>query len=689
MTKPFSTFAPALADAKDEASQRRLLAEVGVWRATRLTDIPAQREAAYALATLFHRLGDLPNAQRESEQLLVLCRTHPAAPKRDLGAAHALARRVKAPARKPAATRGTSPTRGTSWTTTVQDAVNKGQFGGAKRALRGKKGAQAGLARLWVDLSEAATAPEAERLAAYEAVRTALGTKLFSAPSGSDEAKAEKAAPAASASDAPKAASTDAAEAPAAEVPTTGLGKLLGRFPPRRRERLVKTLERHLQDHPEAIDTLAAHALRHHVDTFGPKSTAPWLMRFTALALGTTEGVETKQALKDLEGAYAVTACEEAGFQQAVAALPGLTLAGFTLSALRRGLFRRADALNPPLWTLRARLGGFEGFVVILGPDQGELDADQAGKLVARMQEISSTAALWYRSTDLPETLVTALSEGNVHFVASEDPGALGETLLWMKGQAPEGLDDAAPAAPAKAERAHPLRDLAKLVDGEDLPTAEALSEVLKGVRRWVKAFGPLRRRLQEASLEVQDGIVANFLTALADVVPEGIQLTEATSMALRTAAKVPQGQVAQLMAGEGAVATRFGAPQWATLVELTQWLLSAEGSSLHRAVGGLTRLEQRGDSPLSALAPGLSPLWRLRGRVGGERVELWWAPSPNAELAAALPMLSSGDDPVVVLTDDAELAGRLEGLGRTTLVGANQDAVVAALQGAVSAEAV
>ena len=51
----FDTWADRVATVNEPESQRALMAEIAVWRARRLTDVPATRQGTWALAQLLAR----------------------------------------------------------------------------------------------------------------------------------------------------------------------------------------------------------------------------------------------------------------------------------------------------------------------------------------------------------------------------------------------------------------------------------------------------------------------------------------------------------------------------------------------------------------------------------------------------------------------------------------------------------
>ena len=87
MTTPFDRWTPRIADARDEDTRQALLAEVGAWRALNLTDMRAQRDAAFAMARIHMLMDDRASALREAQALVSLCQTPPEASGEELEAA--------------------------------------------------------------------------------------------------------------------------------------------------------------------------------------------------------------------------------------------------------------------------------------------------------------------------------------------------------------------------------------------------------------------------------------------------------------------------------------------------------------------------------------------------------------------------------------------------------------------------
>ena len=170
-----------IAAATEDGPRRALLAEVSLWRASRLTDIVAARQSTYAISRLHWLLRDKAAAEREARQLLSLCQTPPRASGEDMQAAKgwleslgAKAPRVvearprrerdsrdrKKPKKKE---RGPKREAQPSKLTRAVDAGDAGDWSEGLGLARGKKGARADLVRFWLHLGKALADEDAER----------------------------------------------------------------------------------------------------------------------------------------------------------------------------------------------------------------------------------------------------------------------------------------------------------------------------------------------------------------------------------------------------------------------------------------------------------------------------------------------------------------------------------------------
>ena len=89
MTGTFDKWSGRIAAAGDEHSRRAILAEIGAWRAAKLTDVAASRHATFAMSRLYAMLGEHDQAVREAHSLLSLCQTAPVATRDETESARA------------------------------------------------------------------------------------------------------------------------------------------------------------------------------------------------------------------------------------------------------------------------------------------------------------------------------------------------------------------------------------------------------------------------------------------------------------------------------------------------------------------------------------------------------------------------------------------------------------------------
>jgi hypothetical protein len=142
MPTSFEMWNTRLTEANDEISRRKLIGELGVWRAAHLSDIPAMRSAAFAMSRLYMLVGDHPSAVNEARSLYSLCQTAPVATGEEFKKARAylrslglvvgesggLVERKKRPARDPAEE--------------TRRLIRADDLSGAMKLLKGRKGSE-------------------------------------------------------------------------------------------------------------------------------------------------------------------------------------------------------------------------------------------------------------------------------------------------------------------------------------------------------------------------------------------------------------------------------------------------------------------------------------------------------------------------------------------------------------------
>jgi hypothetical protein len=690
MTGPFGQFDARIAEAANELSLRTALGEIGLWRAQRLMDIPAQRQAAYALSVVYEKLGEARQAAHEAEQLVALCKTTPVASREESQVADQHLWRLTHPAGTPAPKeraprqtreerraaagereerrsaagqreeRGERPERGgrgegDGWDAVLALAAD-GKWEAARAALPGRKGVRSALFFVWADLSEALALRGKARDEALEVIRGRLGEAVVG----------RRAAPATK-------------EGPARGAPNSALERLIGHALPNDRDAYVSSLHEAVEAHPERSDEVAALALREHVERFGPRKPAPWLFGLTAIAKARGASPQTDAAISDLsvDGAYAVTAYAEQPFQTLVDALRGALASGLSLRSLRRGVLRRDEPDDRRLWTMRVGLGGGEVMVVAAANLDVPYGDEMAAQLARRVAELD------------PQAIVIAPGSGHVGFRAGAmalgltvsetlDPDVVLHRARGRAAAAPKPEPTRTPRVaaerPERAERkegaeegdrkASPVRLITRLIGGASAPSVEDYAAPL-GELRWVgAAFPPVRRSLQRLSAEEGDRRLATLLLATHAALSDDRRVPEATTVALRVASAVPGGEVSQLLSGEGPVAARFGGPGFAGVAQLAA-TISEAGLSVDRVLHGVTRKEAREHAALEALEADPGGLWRLVVRQGDVRVEVWWLEGLTEEGQATVPLLAlQVPDAVVVLPEGSPLAAWYSTLG-------------------------
>ncbi len=648
--------------AADERSRRELLGEIGLFREKHLMDVPAQREAAWALSEVYHLLGQRDQAVHEAEQMRSLCLASPEVVGEERRFYEAQLAKVSGrPARAPRAERPAREERGPR----------------EERAPRAE-GARGGL-------EEAIVAAKAGK---WEAARAALGQGRgpkgvlvevwFTVGAMIEQGRFD----ADVLGDLVGRIAEGFGAAPAPVAGSGPLGALLGAPVPARRESLLDALDAWAARHPDRVDELADAALADHVATSGLKAPAPWLATTVGRAV-VAGGAATQARLAGLqaEGAWAVTCYGEEPFGLLVDVAKGA--AGWSLVSLRRGVLPKGEPDDRRLWTLR--LAGEAGEVLIAAAPRSAAAWDDrlAARLARRLAELA------------PRVAVIAPGDGNVGLRAAclavdvlavdadtadavlaalaELPKAKARPAREPKEPRAErkGGEERAPRAERDAARAErgpgPLAVIAALFEGEEAPAAEAYAAPLGELRRVFKAFSVVRRGLTVIPADQADARLATLLRAVHAAAPAGVRLAEGASLAIHGAAADPNGEVAALLAS-GPESERYGGPGVHGLVGVVRELTAA-GVSIDRVLSGLSRRERDVNAVLAAL-PAVTPgLWRLLVARDGRRGELWYVDGAGPESLAAGVQLLQEERPRVVLAADPEARAALAGVAGEALV--------------------
>lgn len=631
MTHALARWDDQIQAADGERERRRLLGEIGQWRAdrARLSDLPSQRAASYAISTLYHLLGDHDSAVHEASQLVELCRIGaPAAGEvRDLAHRHhaRLARAAgKRPGKSAPSRKGPSP---------VDEAVTqagRGDLAAARKTLQGRSGARASQARLWIDLLEARASEEP--LAALDRVIGSLSERLRPQTPG-DEA--------------PKGSSRE---------PTGFVESLIGRSLSTKRKARLNAMERWLEEHPAQAGALAAAAIRDHVQDRGRGEGVPWL--FPLVLRGWVEDPDAVEgAFKKLNGAAVVEACQAPGFLMLREVAAAARSQGWRPAGVRRGAARE-EPEDRPVWRVWLRSSERrEVQVAAVGEASGPWPDDVASALAQRWS--GGGVVLWAPGQE-HEGLRQASSAASVAVCESlpQVLEALEAHAIERAARSTKPEVSSPKPAPLSAEPAGegvgPVRRIRELLDGPEDPTPEAFKEPLGMMRRIAVALRGASHTLQEQPPERADPRLAALLEAVHEVAPADVQPVVGARLALETAARLPDGAVATLLSRGDHRSVRYGGQAAAGLATLLSGPLRS-GWTVDRLELGVDRSEGRQVPALEELRRDIRGLWRARlAGPDGARVVLWWVADPSPEAVAAALLLAPLSPPDLIAALDA-----------------------------------
>lgn len=681
---PFERWNDRLATAIDKDTQRAMLAEISLWRARNLRDLPGQREAAFAMTQIYRKQGNDAAARREAEGLLSLCQSTPEAGEEETklakGLVHDLggrpaAPRAERPARPERAERPVRPERSERPMRTdrperpprperparperperparaerpldytprpavdpVAEAVAFGRWDDALKAIEGKRGDRPDLVRTYVLLAKALAEPdETKRHRDLGDLERNLRTRIL-AVREAREARAKEPRP----------------ERPVRSAlidPNDPLAPLLGGSIPADAKARTEAIEAAAEK--VDLDDLASAALDHHVRAEGEQSVAPWLIGVVVRAYAEGIAPKTHATVARLATAWAATAYSEPAFPLVVDAWHAAKAAGFEFVAVRRGLGIRGEPKEPKAWTLRMRKDGAERLFVAL-PGRHEWHPDALPRFTSRILELCPTAVLV--APDDAAVRDAAASIG----VAVSDAGAAIATLAA-----------ATPAAHAPRERAGDTLDAVRaLLAGPEAPNEDALAEQLAKLPRVYRAFAVATEVLPQFSPADADARLAILLRAADKAAPKGAALAEGTSLAIRSAATVDKSAAAAcLLSGPSAV--RFGGPRADALVAIGA-ALGRSGMIVDRVLRGTTVRERKDDKALDALGDAADGFWRLLVLQGEKKAEVWLLGDLKPEGKAAVTRLLQTPAPrVVVVPVDGDLLAWYGTIGGPEAVG-------------------
>jgi hypothetical protein len=627
MIPPFNRWTDRIIAAEDESSRQSLVSEIIRWRAGCLTEVTNQRDAAHALARLYMLLGLQPQAVQEGQTLMSLCQIPPNVSREEWTVASAFLqtlggtppRRANAPSRPQKAKapkekrsrEAKAPSKGhdqfSSWVKQVVD----GKSDDVRNAIKGKKGPQIQIFRIWMTLNKwAAQEPGEKRDQSIAHLERRLRQQLAPQLQTKKPARPE----------------------PVSDV-DKALAAIIGSPIPRRRDSRVRLLEGFVKSHPEKSDAVAAAALTHHVAVSGVEAPAPWFVSLVGLAMLHSDGAETKAVIETLQAQKAV--CVEPFSEEAYVwslALIRLALSeGWTLNAWRRGILPRIEPVHRKIWTLRIEKDGFERMMAI-APSQTEAYAEGLPKQLSdRLNQLSRTV------------LLAAPGEGNegLRSAANEASLPLLEEMDWsaaLKQLAALSPKEAVVQRKGPSPQSQALDELATLLRQEEPPSLEVLTQKLGELRRARDVFRCVSDLTQNEGLSLSADRAALILTAMHAVVPQGSRVLEGTTLAVQHLCREPNAALlACLTTGDESV--RYGGVGIEGVLQIAQGLVSA-GWSLNRVLRGTTRRERRDNEVLESIGAGADEIWRLL--IGNEKVtgELVYVASLSAEGRAALPQL-------------------------------------------------
>jgi hypothetical protein len=651
----FETWSQRVAAVQEEEGRRALLAEIAVARARSLGDVPATRQATWAMATLHRELGETDKAVAEAQQLVSLCQTPPAAPKGQRAAAVKLLESLgeKAPAfasspppRAQAARKERPPRSAKTRTKRSEDPLSDAREAAAEgktrkvRSFAGdRRGPTWGGFRAWSLLTDARTS----------------GKGLEQAV---DQALAELAA------------------GLGIKVPVKDpLADLLGEPLPTKRRAAISALERFADANPDQLDALVTTALEHHVATAGNAS-AGWLSGLVGRALA--HGSEaTKSLLAKHSSAPSLRLYDAWAFHRAVRVAAAGVAAGWSFDGLREGVLHRVEPDDRRLWTLRLSRDDGQRLLALAPHASDPWPDGIAGQLGERIAKLSSAAVL-VASGAGNAALREAAAAAGVHVLDEDaDDAALLEALASRTPSEPAPKPAAEPKA-AKSDGPAPPAVLTELLTGEEPPEEARLHEVVATFRRPSSALRVAERANAPLSL------APALLRAVHAAESTDRQMPEGTTLAVRAvAAGVDEARQAFT---DEALAARYGGPGAEVLADLAG-VLVGDGWEVFRVLRGATRREREAHPMLETLAGGLDGLWRLLVRKGEVKGEVWWVADLPVEGRAAVPQLLLADHHrVVVLPIDPDLLTWYGSIGGPDPIGWSGEEEADALKAAVGA---
>lgn len=653
----FETWADRIATVTEAESQRALLAEIAVWRARRLTEVPATRQGTWALARLHQLLGEKDKAIQEARQLVSLCQTPPLASREESAAARKLLTDlgVKAP-KLPAlestrsrtrAPRSERPAVSDSKADPVAQARAEAQQGrtrNVRKLAADRRGGVWTALRSWSVLTDGLEGDEATLRKAVETVRAELAGL----------AGIRQAAP----SQAPAAAQ---------ELTSGPLVELIGRALPHKRRAALSVVDGFLREHPEQLDALTALMLDHHIQESGPGASAGWLSGLVARAL-VAGGEATKQKLAALQkdGTAGVALFDALPFHRGVRLGAAAIGAGWAVDGLREGVLSRGEPADRKVWTLRVSDAAGQRMLAIAPHATEPWPGTLASDIAARIAQLAPSAVLL--ATGVGNAALREAAEGGGISCLEEDAddAVLLETLAAREAIAVRERSAPSAAPVDRTERQpSPPDQLTALLAGS--PSEEEIAAVVATFRRPSSALRVAERA--EASLDLAPALLRSVHAAS----DPGRGLPEGTTLAVRAAAA--GNAEARALLTEGDTAARFGGVGAGAAADVGA-VLVRDGWELFRVLRGTTRRERERQPVLETLGEALDGLWRLLIRKGDVKGEVWFLAELGPEGRAGVPqLLQEAHQRAVVIPLEPELLSWYGELGGPEAIGWTDDA--------------
>jgi hypothetical protein len=642
MSEPYVRFAERMDRATDHVQRRTLLAEIGMWRAGHLTDIPALRDAAYAMASLHAALGEHDSAVREARALLSLCSTPPMAGGEEKAHARALlsalGTKVAPNSRREKRERAQKSKGPGGQLGKARDALSEQAWEDALRILGGIGGANSDVLRTYAYLGRAMAIEDANgREAAVRDLMRRLRKHLnIRAPRRPDPTPRPL---------------TDSDRKLAALL---GIEEL-----PRGRKARAELIENHLVAHADQADDLAVAALEQHVASEGLKEPAPWLFGVVAVAMSTGPAFRTRRALEALkaQGAYAVSAYDEWPFTRAVEVLAESVRSGHEMVGFRRGV-ARGEPKDRKLWTLRLRKDGIERMLAVAPYTNEDYRPGTVDKLVTRLMHLSDRVLVLASGHGNKALRDAAQSAG----IAAMDDAANAQIVGALEAVAQVAVPDLGPRGSTSPDQGNsersaprpkvpkgpdPRDEIAAALHADTPPTVEQLVPLISLLSRVYYAFAPARSLVEGDITEDADARLAVLLEAADQAAPESIRLLEGGTMAMVMASAFPEGPTSKMLDRP-----RYGGGKLSELIGITREARKA-GWRVDRLLRGPTRRERRDQAGLDPLAESMRELYRLFLDGDDVRVELWFIGDLPVEGRAGIPQLLLCGHPKAVVTPE------------------------------------